>query len=113
MMWREDGRIIPYVYHFKQTDQYGDTFGETLGYFTNTKAHLVKYYAKLNTGSNENGILRIYIDDVLIFEKTNLVYRTDNSKIDTAHLSIFAGGSTADWNMTGTGYIRLSNFKWS
>ena len=112
MMWREDGRLIPYVYHAKMEEDFGDTFGATVGYVTNTKAHKVKYYAKLNTGNDENGILRIYIDDVLSFDKTNLVYRTDESKIDTAHLAFFAGGSTPDWNMTGDGYIRLSNFSW-
>ena len=117
MMWREDGRIIPYVYHFKQQDQFGDTFGATLGYFTNTKAHKVKYYVKLNTpgGMPEgiaDGILRIYIDDILVFEKTDMCYRTDQSQIDTAHISIFPGGSTADWNMTADGYIRLSYVSW-
>jgi len=52
------------------------------------------------------------MDDVQIFNKENLTYRTDGSKIDTCHISIFAGGSTADWNMTDTGYIRLSYVKW-
>jgi hypothetical protein len=112
LMWRENGRIIPYVYHKNQKGNYGDTFGATVGYFTNTKSHLVKLYVKLNTGEDANGILRIYLDDVLKFEKTDIVYRTDDSQIDTAHLAIFAGGSTADWNMTADGYIRLSYVRW-
>jgi hypothetical protein len=117
MMWREDGRIIPYVYHFKQEDQFGDTFGATLGYFTNTKAHLVKYYVKLNTSGGgaegiSDGILRIYIDNILVFEKTDMCYRTDQSQIDTCHIAVFPGGSTADWNMTADGYIRLSYVSW-
>jgi hypothetical protein len=114
MMWREGGRLIPYVYHagMAEGENYGDTFGATVGYATDTKAFTVKYYAKLNTGSNADGILRIYLDGVLSFEKTNLLYRTDDSKIDMAHLAFFAGGSTSDWNMTGLGYIRLSNFNW-
>jgi hypothetical protein len=112
MMWREDGRIIPYVYHYNQPDNFGDTFGETLGYFTNTRAHKVKYFVKLNTGANKDGILRIWLDDTRVLNKTDLTYRTDTSKIDMAHLAIFAGGSTEDWNMTGDGYIRLSYYKW-
>jgi hypothetical protein len=112
MMWREDGRIIPYLYYYEMPDDFGHTFGETLGYFTDTKAHKVKYYGKLNTGSDKNGILRIYIDDAQVFEKTNLIYRTDTSKIDTVHLSIFPGGSDETWNMTGDGYIRLSYVSW-
>lgn len=112
MMWREDGRIIPYLYHYGMEGDYGDTFGLTLGYFTNTQAHKVKYYVKLNTGANADGICRIWLDDVQIMNKTNIIYRTDTSKIDTCHVSIFAGGSTPEWNMTGTGYIRLSYLKW-
>ena len=112
LMWREDGRIIPYVYHYNQPDEFGDTFGETLGYFTDLKEHKIKYYAVLNTGANADGILKIYLDDVQVFDKRDLVYRTDESKIDTAHISIFAGGSDASWNMTGSGYIRLGYFDW-
>jgi predicted Rdx family selenoprotein len=112
LMWREGGRIIPYVYHYNQPDEFGDTFGETLGYFTDTQEHIVKYYAVLNTGANPDGILKIYLDGVQVFDKRDLVYRTDESLIDTAHLAIFAGGSGADWNMTGTGYIRLNYYDW-
>jgi Chitobiase/beta-hexosaminidase C-terminal domain len=115
LMWRENGKIIPYVYHKNQPDIYGDHFDmltNGIGYFTYTKAYLVKIYVKLNTGANLDGILRVWLDDALIFEKTNICYRTDNSKIDTAHLAIFAGGSTSDWNMTGSSYIRLSHVQW-
>lgn len=112
LMWREGGRIIPYVYHYNQKDEFGDTFGETLGYFTDTKEHIVKYYAVLNTGSNADGILKIYLDGVQVFDKRDLVYRTDESLIDTAHIAIFAGGSGADWNMTADSYIRLNYFDW-
>jgi len=111
LMWREEGKIIPYVYHKNQPGIYGDDFDATLGYF-DTNFHVIKYFARLNTGENADGILRIYMDDVLLFEKTDLVYRTDESKIDTAHISIFAGGSTADWNMTASSYIRLYDYKW-
>lgn len=113
IMWREDGRLIPYVYHAGMTKDYGDTFGKTIGYLTAGTTHLIRYYAKLNTGSNYDGILRIYLDDVLKVDKTDILYRTDDSKIDTAHISIFAGGSTADWNMTADGYIRLDHYSWS
>jgi hypothetical protein len=112
LMWREGGRIIPYLYHYNQPDEFGDTFGETLGYFTDTKEHIVKYYAVLNTGANPDGILKIYLDGVQVFDKRDLIYRTDESLIDTAHLAIFAGGSDASWNMTADGYIRLNYFDW-
>jgi hypothetical protein len=114
MMWREGGRIIPYVYHagMAEGELYGDTFGKTLGYFTDTKAHIIKYYIKLNTGANFDGILKIWMDGNEILNMNDICYRRDDSQIDTAHLAIFAGGSTEDWNMTADGYIRLSYVKW-
>ena len=112
IMWREDGRLIPNVYHKEQPGNYGDTFGATIGYLTDDKPHKIKYWVKLNTGSNHNGILKIYLDDELKFEKRDIVYRTDDSKIDTAHIAVFPGGSTKDWKMTETGYIRFNWIKW-
>lgn len=115
LMWRENGRIIPYVYHTNQPDIYGDSFGtfdEGIGYFDYTKTFKVRIYVKLNTGANADGILRVYLDDVQIYEKTNIRYRTDNSKIDTAHVSIFAGGDDETWSMTGASYIRLGYLNW-
>ena len=95
-----------------QPGNYGDTFGATIGYLTDDKPHKIKYWVKLNTGSNHDGILKIYLDDELKFEKQDIVYRTDDSKIDTAHIAAFPGGSTEDWKMTGTGYIRFNWIKW-
>lgn len=115
MMWRENGKIIPYVYHTDQPDIYGDHFGlsaDGIGYFTNTQAHKVKYYVKLNTGDNKDGILQIWLDDVSILYKNDLRFRTNDCQIDTCHIAVFAGGSTADWAMTDTGYIRLSYMQW-
>lgn len=112
IMWRENGRLIPYVYHKDQPDNFGDTFGATLGYVTDDKPHKIKYWVKLNTGNNKDGILKIYLDDQLKLEKRDIRYRSDNSMIDTAHIAIFPGGSTSDWGMTGDGYIRLSWLKW-
>ena len=112
IMWREGGRLIPYVYHYGQTSEYGDTFGKTLGYVTAGATHHIKYYVALNTASNKDGILKIYLDEKLVLDKNDIVFRTDDSKIDTIHLSFFAGGSTTDWNMTADGYIRLDNVSW-
>lgn len=112
IMWREGGRLIPYVYHYNQPDNFGDTFGVTLGYVDYTTTHKIKYHVKLNTGADPNGILQIWLNDALVLRKTDLVYRTDTSSIDTAHLAIFPGGSDETWNMTGDGYIRLPYVKW-
>ena len=100
MMWREDGRIIPYLYHAKMEGDFGDTFGLVSGNFTYTKAHKVKYYVKLNTPGGANGaegiadgILKIWLDDIEVMNKTDICYRTNESQIDTCHISIFPGGS--------------------
>jgi len=119
MMWAAGGGIKPYVYHKNQPDVYGDVFGGNFATIQSGKKYHVKYYVKLNTGSNKDGVLKIYIYDVnnsnnLVgsFVKTNICYRTNGCKIDTAHISIFPGGSDSTWNMTADGYIRIDSVKW-
>ncbi|WP_417616071.1 polysaccharide lyase [Oceanisphaera sp.] len=112
IMWREGGRLIPYVYHMDQPGKYGDTFGSTIGYINSKKKFNIKYWVKLNNGNKKDGILKIFIDNILRFEKRNIRFKNDDSKIDTAHISVFPGGGTDDWKMTGDGYIRIDNIKW-
>ncbi len=112
IMWREGGRLIPYVYHMDQPGRYGDTFGATIGYLNSKKTFNIKYWVQLNNGNKKNGILKIFIDNTLKFEKRNIRFKNDESKIDTAHISVFPGGGTDDWKMTGDGYIRIDNIKW-
>ncbi|WP_319783023.1 polysaccharide lyase [Oceanisphaera sp. IT1-181] len=112
IMWREGGRLIPYVYHMDQPGKYGDTFGATIGYLNSKETFNIRYWVKLNNGNKKDGILKIFIDNVLMFEKRDIRFKNNESKIDTAHISVFPGGGTNDWKMTGDGYIRIDNIKW-
>jgi hypothetical protein len=112
MMWRENGRLIPYVYHTDMTGNCGDTFGATIDTLNRGQWYDIKYWVKLNTGSNKDGVLKIYVNGVLKFEKSNLRFRTDSSKIDTVHIANFPGGSDSTWAMQGDGYVYFDDFKW-
>ncbi|WP_284644535.1 polysaccharide lyase [Paenibacillus silviterrae] len=112
MMWRENGRLIPYVYHMDQPSDCGDTFGATVDTLTAGQWYTVKYYVKLNTGNNKDGVLKIYIDGVLKFEKNNIRFRNDSSVIDTLHIANFPGGSDSTWAMTADGYVYFDDFTW-
>lgn len=102
LMFKPGGHLIPYVYHAGMTGEYGDGFGPDM----NTQAlkdvvlysstwYAIKVYVKVNTGSNYDGILRIYVDDMATpkFEKTNIKYVTNGSQVDMLHLTAFHGGS--------------------
>lgn len=112
IMWRSGGKLVPYVYHMDQPEKYGDNFDATLGYLNDNQNYTIKYWVKLNTGNNNDGVLKIYIDNVLKFKKSNIRFRNDRSKIDTAHLSVFPGGDDSRWAMKGDGYIYIDDFTW-
>ena len=114
LMWRENGRLIPYVYHRDQLDQFGDTFGVTLhsGLQRGTW-YRVKIHVRLNTSDDRNGMLKIWINDELKLSKSNIRYVTVDSKrnIDWLHWSVFRGGSTMDWASPDTGYVYLDDVR--
>ncbi|MCR8636454.1 polysaccharide lyase [Paenibacillus radicis (ex Xue et al. 2023)] len=113
LMWRENGRLIPYVYHMDQPDSYGDTFGATVDTLKSGQWYTIKYWIKLNSGNNKDGVLKIYVNDVLKFQKSDIRFRNDNSKIDTIHIANFPGGSDSSWAMKNDGYVYFDDFKWN
>lgn len=114
MMWKQDGKIQPYVYHMNQTTNCGDNFdGTVLDTFNDGQWYNIRYWVKMNDPGLDNGILKIYVDNVLKFEKRDLELRSSTQyKIDTAHFSIFPGGSSSSWEMTDDGYIYIDNVSW-
>jgi hypothetical protein len=117
--FKPGGHLIPYVYHADMEGSYGDGFGPDM----NTQAlkdvvlssnmwHTIKIYVKVNTESNNNGVLKIYIDDMNTpkFTKTDIKYVTNGSKVDTLHLTAFHGGS--DPVRFGPSHDQKIDFDW-
>ena len=98
-MWRENGRLIGYIYDMDQRSACGNAI-ETGFNFTPGRWYQVKQRIKLNTGSTRNGVLQLWIDDRQVINRSNMGWMTESPtrRIDRIFLDFFFGGSTADWS---------------
>jgi hypothetical protein len=66
------------------------------GVFLNDQWYLVEWFVKMNDVGQANGIMRGWVNGVLSYEKTNMIYRIaghDNLYVRTVWLNVFKGGS--------------------
>lgn len=114
LMWREGGKLIPYVYHYNQPETYGDKFGvSNLTYFEDNRWYTIKIKVTVNTGSNSNGSLEIDVDGVKLFSKDDICYATEDGKreINKIRWAIFRGGSDSTWYSQYTQHIYFDDVK--
>jgi hypothetical protein len=97
-MWRENGRLIGYIYDMHQAGECGNAI-ETGFNFTVGRWYQVRQRIKLNTGRADNGVLQLWIDDRQVINRSNMGWMIEapDRRIDRVFLDFFFGGSTADW----------------
>ncbi|MBC8010529.1 MAG: carbohydrate binding domain-containing protein [Burkholderiales bacterium] len=120
VMWGVNGRLYPYVYHANQPTQYGDTFNgvDLISNAADDTWYRIKIYVKVNTGSNPNGILKIYVTeasqstDVERFSRTTLRFATepDFHNVNQLRWSCFFGGGEDSWKPDGDQYVYFDDF---
>jgi hypothetical protein len=85
-----------YCYHADMEGRYGDIWLWQLGYrgfLENNRWYCIEQYVKLNQPSENDGILRAWIDGRLAFEKTDLAFRrVEDLKIEQAWMNVYHGG---------------------
>ncbi|ORY07105.1 hypothetical protein K493DRAFT_189141, partial [Basidiobolus meristosporus CBS 931.73] len=110
LMWRGGGVGEVYVYLPKvlNTDlcarsdvtcnmEYGSSIGRNFKFKAGSWTK-IELFVQLNTGSEQNGYLKLYIDGELRVDVNKLIYRTyDDMFVDTIEFSSFFGGSTPNY----------------
>jgi hypothetical protein len=79
----------------------------TGGILQGDRWYAVETYVKMNTPGVADGVLRGWIDGVLSYEKTNMIYRKvghDNLHVRTVWLNVYKGGTHGNCD---DGYIYL------
>lgn len=121
LMWytNDDGRTYfqPYIYHRGMTTRCGDTFGKSYpsgsGSLQRGSWYDVKMYYKANTGSNYNGIARLWINGTEVLNQTNIRWADNSNRtVRGLYYSVFRGGSESYWGSPSVGYIYFDNLKW-
>lgn len=102
LMWRTGGRGVLYLYNMDKIESCGDDYqlknsDNTDFYFHKGQWHQVVERVKVNTASNHDGEVELWMDGQHALLVTGLQFVNDGSKVDNLYFSTFHGGSTADW----------------
>lgn len=113
LMWRKDGRAQAYVYHMHQPGKYGDEFDFPADFrFVPGKAVMLRLAVTMNAPGQRDGTLRVWADEKLMVEKTNLQWRqgTDYG-VDSILFNTFHGGGDASWAPAHDVWAEFSGFE--
>ncbi|MEM0925759.1 MAG: polysaccharide lyase [Planctomycetota bacterium] len=96
---RVDGKtpIGFYCYHADMPGKYGENWKWERGGFSgveNNRWYRIEQYVQLNTPGKNDGVLRAWVDDQLVFEKTDVRMRDIESlKIENIWINVYYGGT--------------------
>jgi len=86
-----------YCYHADMKGRYGSEWvwdKDRLGYLENNRWYCVEQYAKMNTPTKNDGILRGWVDGQPAFERTDIRMRdVDTLKIESVWVNVYLGGT--------------------
>ncbi|MFN5608977.1 MAG: polysaccharide lyase [Holosporales bacterium] len=110
LMWRENGAASIYVYAPDAPNQHeltqkvnaskacGTYLGRGSFTLTPDRRTRIKQEILLNTPGRADGVLRLWVDGVLTFEDTAVVWRINsNVRLKGLFFSTFFGGKTPEW----------------
>jgi len=109
---------VTYAYHADQAGHFGDDWRWGTVLLTKNRWYSIEQYAKMNSVSGpldklnngkgqRDGVLRVWLDGVEVFEKTDIRYRHNTDiKIDEVWLNWYHGGTRP---AAATHHYRMSN----
>jgi hypothetical protein len=93
----QDNPVGWYCYHADMPGDYGDVWRWVdgyRGYLENNRWYSIEQYAKMNTPTVNDGILRAWVDGRLAFEKTDIRFRdVATLKIEEIWMNVYHGGT--------------------
>ena len=118
MMWREDGRVVQYLYYPDQPDRYGHqipwkdaTTGRQIQFIPG-KWHTVVHQLSINTPGKRDGRLHAFFDNQPVLKMDSIRFRdTDTFSIDGFMFSTFFGGGDTSWQTTAKETVYFDNFR--
>ena len=102
LMWRKDGRGEAYVYHKNQKGNYGDSFAFPADFrFPTDTPVKVRLAVSMNMPGKSDGVLRVWIDEKLLVERSDMEWRSvDSFGVDGLYFETFHGGGDKSWAPT-------------
>ncbi|WP_395742971.1 polysaccharide lyase [Prosthecobacter sp.] len=113
LMWRKDGRGEAYVYHKNQKGDYGDSFAFPADFrFPTDRPVKIRIAVTMNTVGKRDGTLRVWIDEKVLVERTDMEWRTvETFGVDGLYFETFHGGGDASWAPTRPCWVEFAEMK--
>jgi hypothetical protein len=105
-MWRPEGRFVLYLYWAGQAssrDPEGAQYAEDLPTgvtLERGREYRLRQRIRLNTPGQPDGLVQVWVDDVLVLDRQDFVFRVAADRqwqIDRFFFSTFHGGADASW----------------
>jgi len=114
-MWRENGRMVIYVYHVNQKSIYGDQLNWSLNdhpvYIKTSEWTKLTQRVTMNSIGHADGRIEVWMNDKKVLDRHDFLFRTtENLKIDGYYQSTFFGGSSKEWATSKTEHLDFDNF---
>lgn len=113
-IWNRNHEAAMYLYHMDQRGKYGDVLN--LGFkFETGIDYTLTQHIKVNTGSNKNGILQVWVSQNggpqrLVVDRNNLRFGTEGrGKTELMFIAPFHGGGDSSFAAQQTSYLTLDD----
>lgn len=111
-MWRANGDLEVYGYLPNKSTSMGQSIGRGMFRFKPGQYYDVAQEIVLNTLWENDGILRVYVDDIMVYEKTDMMYQKEIPlSVDKILFSTFFGGWDTSWATPVDTSITFEDFK--
>lgn len=110
LMWRRQGEGEVYAY-LPSSEKYGTSIGRGAWQFQPGVWYHVEQEVILNQPNQEDGRIRVWINNELVLNRGGLVFRTtDRLKIEGIFFSTFFGGGDPSWSTPKDVYTDFADF---
>ncbi len=109
MAWMPKGQMGVYLYHPDRPEELGELRG-TFGTFERKQWHTITQRVVMNSDGLSDGILEVWLDELLVFSDSNMNWRTTGDfGADVFLYSAFYGGGSVDWAPDTTNFVRFAD----
>ena len=110
LMWRRDGQGEVYAY-LPTSESYGTSIERGAWQFQPGVWYKLEQEIVLNTPEEADGEIRLWVNDTLVIEQKEVIFRTvDSLQIDGIFFSTFFGGGDPSWATPQDTYIEFAKF---
>jgi hypothetical protein len=118
LMWRTGGKAVLYLYHM-EADKTNPPCGDNLTlqssgsdfYFKKQQWYNIIERVKVNTGSNHDGEVELWINEEQALLTTGIQFVSNGDKVDNLYFSTFHGGGDANWSPSVDCYTWFDEIK--